>query len=184
MKFDCVKFAGKLDYVRSVTPITGGHKIKVSIDGAVIPNLQVSNKLYEELEANESVTLYGIFNRSKKKEKNHGVLYGLATQRGEKIFDTSQRLKVPVAMAGFAVIAFCMMFVVGWIPSLYALGFLFGPAPDVISNATVLAIVEGSLAALFFLWRGWVMLSATANPEAWEPIEPATLSSRFSKFHK
>jgi hypothetical protein len=184
MKFDCVKFAGKVDYVRSVTPINGGHKIKVSIDGAVIPNLQVSSKLYEELEADESVTLYGIFNRSKKKEKNHGVLYGLATQRGEKIFDTSQRFKVPVAMTGFAVIAFCIMFVIGWVPTLFALGLLFGPDPDVFSNATVLAAVEGAFAALFFLWRAQVMLSATANPEAWESIDPATLSSRFSKFHK
>ncbi|MFP3516399.1 hypothetical protein SB766_09385 [Pseudomonas sp. SIMBA_077] len=183
MKFDCVKFAGKVDYVRSVNLINGGHKILVSIDGAVIPNLQVSNKLYEELEAGEPATLYGIFNRSKKKEKNHGVLYGL-TQRGEKIFDTSQRLKVPVALAGFAVIAFCLMFVIGWVPSLFALGLLFGPNPDVFSNATVLALLEGSLAALFFLWRAKVMLSATANPEGWESIDPATLSSRFSKFHK
>lgn len=183
MKFDCVKFSGKVDYIRSVNPISGGHKIKVSVDGAVIPNLQVSNKLYEELEAGEPATLYGIFNRSKKKEKNHGVLYGL-TQRGEKIFDTSQRLKVPVALAGFAVIAFCLMFVIGWVPSLFALGLLFGPNPDVFSNATVLALVEGSLAALFFLWRAKVMLSATANPEGWESIDPATLSSRFSKFHK
>ncbi|MGR6495941.1 hypothetical protein IYR97_02855 [Pseudomonas fulva] len=183
MKFDCVKFSGKVDYVRSVNPISGGHKIKVSVDGAVIPNLQVSNKLYEELEAGQTATLYGIFNRSKKKEKNHGVLYGL-TQRGEKIFDTSQRFKVPVAMAGFAVIAFCMMFVIGWVPTLFALGLLFGPDPDVFSNATVLAAVEGAFAALFFLWRAQVMLSATANPEAWESIDPATLSSRFSKFHK
>lgn len=183
MKFDCVKFSGKVDYIRSVNPISGGHKIKVSVDGAVIPNLQVSNKLYEELEAGEPATLYGIFNRSKKKEKNHGVLYGL-TQRGEKIFDTSQRLKVPVALAGFAVIAFCLMFVIGWVPSLFALGLLFGPNPDVFSNATVLALLEGSLAALFFLWRAKVMLSAMANPEGWESIDPATLSSRFSKFHK
>jgi hypothetical protein len=184
MKFDCVKFAGKVDYVRSVSPINGGHKILVSIDGSVIPNLQVSNKLYEELEADERVTLYGIFNRSKKKEKNHGVLYGLTTERGEKTFDTQQRFKVPVALAGFAVIAFCIMFVIGWVPSLFALGLLFGPNPDVFSNATVLAIVEGGLAALFFLWRAQVMLSATADPESWESIEPATLSSRFSKFHK
>lgn len=184
MKFDCVKFSGKVDYVRSVNPISGGHKIKVSIDGAVIPNLQVSNKLYEELEPGETATLYGIFNRGKKKEKNYGVLYGLATQRGEKIFDTGQRFKVPVAFAGFAVIAFCVMFVVGWVPTLFALGLLFRHDPDVFSNATVLAAVEGALAALFFLWRAQVMLSATANPEGWESIEPATLSSRFSKFHK
>lgn len=63
MKFDCVKVSGKVDYVRSVDRMNGGHKAKVSIDGAVIPNLQVSNKLYEELEAGESVTLYGLFKK-------------------------------------------------------------------------------------------------------------------------
>ncbi|AVI82432.1 hypothetical protein XJ28_00985 [Pseudomonas syringae pv. tomato] len=57
MKFDCVKFAGKVDYVRSVSPINGGHKILVSIDGAVIPNLQVSNKLYEELDVTATVKM-------------------------------------------------------------------------------------------------------------------------------
>jgi len=71
MKFDCVKVSGKIDYVRSVDRMNGGHKAKVSIDGAVIPNLQVSNKLYEELEVGENVTLYGLFKRSNDKEKKH-----------------------------------------------------------------------------------------------------------------
>jgi len=185
MKFDCVKVAGKIDYIRSVNPLPGGgYKAKISVDDAVIPNLKMSSKIYEELEAGEEVTLYGIFNHSKKKEKNHGVIYGVKKQSGEKIFDTNQRFKVPVAMAGFAAIAFCLVFVVGWVPTLFALGLLFGPNPDAFSNATVLATVEGSLAGLFFLWRAKVMLSATANPDNWKSIEPATISGRFSKFHK
>ncbi|MGA3681136.1 hypothetical protein [Pseudomonas graminis] len=184
MKFDCVKFSGKIDYVRSIHSINGGQNAKVSIDGAVIPNFQIPNKLYEELEAGETATLYGIFNNRSKKDKNIAVLYGLEKQNGEKIFDTSQRFKVPIAMTGFAVIAFCVMFVVGWVPTLFALGLLFRHDPDVFFNATVLAAVEGALAALFFLWRAQVMLSATANPEAWESIAPAALSSRFSKLHK
>ncbi|WWL45125.1 hypothetical protein V5O39_04010 [Pseudomonas parakoreensis] len=69
MKFDCVKVSGKVDYVRSVDRMNGGHKATVSIDGAVIPNLQVSNKLYEELEVGESVTLYGLFKRNNEKKK-------------------------------------------------------------------------------------------------------------------
>lgn len=100
------------------------------------------------------------------------------------MFDTNQRLKVPVAMTGFAAIAFCIMFVVGWVPTLFALGFLFGPSPNIFENATVLAIVEGGLVALFFLWRAWVMLSNTANPDSSQAIEPAALSTRFSKLHK
>ncbi len=54
MKFDCVKVTGKIDYVRSVTPKNGGYTATVSIDGAVIPKLQMTNKLYEELEVGEN----------------------------------------------------------------------------------------------------------------------------------
>lgn len=184
MKFDCVKVSGKVDYIRSVDPSNGGYKATVSIDGAVIPNLAMSNKLYEELDEGDNVTLYGIFNSSSKKEKNHGVLYGLEKQNGEKIFDTQQRFKVPLVLAVTAAIGFCMIFLVGWFPSLYALVFLFGRDQDLMYNATALATVEASLVALFFLWRAWVMINATTNPESWDTIEPATLSSRFSKFHK
>jgi len=87
-------------------------------------------------------------------------------------------------MTGIAVIAFCIVFVIGWVPTLFALGLLFGPDPDVFSNATVLAAVEGAFAALFFPVACSGELSATANPEVWESIDPATLSRRFSKFHK
>lgn len=184
MKFDCVKFTGKIEYVRLMNSLSGGQKVKVSLNGSVIPNLQVSNKLYEELADGEVATLYGIFNKSSKKDKNYGVLYGLETQGGVKIFDTQQRFKAPIAFAGFAAIAFCMMFVVGWVPSLFALGLMFGPNPNVFYNATVLTTVEASLVALFFLWRARVMLSATKNPESWMAIEPSALSSRFSKLHK
>jgi len=46
------------------------------------------------------------------------------------------------------------------------------------------SLVEASIAAAFFLWDTWVIFSATSDPEEWEAIAPATLSSRFSKFHK
>ena len=51
MKFDCVKFSGKVDYVRHTDRISGGYKANVSINGAVIPKLQLTNKFYEELYA-------------------------------------------------------------------------------------------------------------------------------------
>ncbi|MBD8617257.1 hypothetical protein IFT69_26510 [Pseudomonas putida] len=184
MKFDCVKVSGTVDSVRSVYPMNGGYKGTVSIDGSVIPNFAMSSELYEELGVGEKVTLYGIFNNSSKKEKNHGMLYGLEKQGGERMFDTNQRLKVPIAMTGFGVIAFFLMFVVGWFPSLCVLRLIFGLSPDIVYNATVLTVVEASLAALFFFWRAWVMLTATANPDAWKTIEPGTLSNRFSKFDK
>lgn len=184
MKFDCAKVSGKVDYVRSVSRMDGGYKATVSIDGAVIPELKMSHKIYEELEAGESVILYGIFKNSSKKEKNSGVLYGLQTESGNKIFETKYRFQIPMFLAVAAAIAFCMVFLVGWFPSVIALIFLFGQDQNYLHNGTVLTTVEASLAALFFLWRAWVMFSATAEPEAWKVIAPTVLSSRFSKFHK
>ena len=75
MKFDCVKFSGKVDYVRHTDRISGGYKANVSINGAVIPKLQLTNKFYEELEAGENVTLYGVFKNKSKKEENDGFIY-------------------------------------------------------------------------------------------------------------
>lgn len=185
MKFDCAKISGKIDYVRSVTPMGSGYKATVSVDGAVIPNLQLSNKLFEELEVGEQVTLYGIFRRSSKKEKNDGVLYGLEKQSGEKMFATQYRFQVPLLLAFFAVISFCVVFVVGWFVSVYPVIYLFDNSDGAFMfNNTAVALVEASIAAGFFLWRAWIMFSATSDPEAWESIAPATLSSRFSKFHK
>lgn len=185
MKFDCVKVSGKLDFIRSVDPMNGGYKVKVSIDDAVIPNLQVSSKLYEELEVGESVTLYGIFKRSGNKEKNVGVLYGLAKQNGEKMLATHYRYQVPMFLVVTAVIAFCLAFVAGWFISIFPVLMLFGKDnPNFMYTTTVFAVIEAGMVAAFFLWRAWVMFTATSDPEAWESIAPATLSSRFSKLHK
>ena len=184
MKFDCLKVSGKVDCIRSVVPMNGGYKATVSIGGAVIPNLQLTNKIYDELEVGEDVTLYGIFKSSSKKENNLGVLYGLKKENGEKMFSTSFRFMVPMILVGAAAISFCLIFLVGWFLSLFVVIFLGGEGQDYIFNTTVLAIVEASAVALFFLWRAWVVFSATSDPESWEIIAPATLSSRFSKFHK
>lgn len=185
MKFDCVKVSGKLDFIRSVDPMNGGYKVKVSIEDAVIPNLQVSKKLYEELEVGESITLYGMFKRSKDKEKNSGILYGLAKQNGEKMFATHYRYQVPIFMAFTAVIAFCLAFVAGWIASLFPVLMLFGKDnPNFMYTTTVFAVIEAGMVAAFFLWRAWIMFNATSDPESWETIAPAALSSRFSKSHK
>ena len=186
MKFDCAKFSGKIDEVSFVRPIRGGYKLTLKIDGAVIPNLTISNKFYEELEVGESVTLFGMFKNSRKKEKNEGVVYGMQKASGEKMFATHYRFVVPLMVAFYAGIAFCLMFVAGWAASLVLVG-LFSSEHDpqsIIYSTTVLALVEAALAASFFLWRAWVIFSSTTNPEAWATIMPATLSSRFSKFHK
>lgn len=185
MKFDCVKVTGKVDYVRSVTPMNGGYKADVSINGSVIPKLQMTTKLYEELEAGEDVTLYGIFKNEKDKEKNTGVLYGLANQGGNKFFATSMRFSVPLVILITAVIAAAIVFVAGWCASLFLVAWLFGKEFDGLYTLTTnLAIAEAALVGGFFVWRAWLMLKSTSNPEAWANMDAATLSSRFSKFYK
>ncbi len=186
MKFECVKFSGKVDNVSFVRPMRGGYKVTLKIDGEVIPNLVIPGKLYEELETNKNVTLYGLFKNSRKKEKNDGVLYGMKPEGGERMFATNMRLGVPALLAFYACLAFCVMFVVGWAASLALVaGFSSEYNPGAMMHTTtVFALVEASLAGLFFLWRAWVIFSKTSNPEAWETITPAVLSSRFSKFHK
>lgn len=84
MKFDCVKFSGKVDYVRHTDRISGGYKANVSINGAVIPKLQLTNKLYDELEAGENVTLYGVFKNKRKKKKTTALYMDFRKRAAKK----------------------------------------------------------------------------------------------------
>lgn len=185
MKFDCAKISGKIDKIGSVNRTDGGYNASVSIDSQVIPKMQMSRKIYEELNVGESVTLYGLFKNEKNKDKNEGILYGLKKENGEKLFATDLRYKVPMFLVVTAVIAFCFVFVAGWALSVVPVGYFMGTSGgSIMYNTTVVAVVEASLAAAFFLWRAFVMLQATADPEAWAETKAAVISARFSKFDK
>jgi hypothetical protein len=186
MKFDCLKVSGKLDFVHVVQPMSNGYKTTISIDGVKIPNVQLTNTFYEELEAGEDVTLYGIFKNYKKKENNTGIIYGIAKMNGEKMFATHFRFLVPMMLTVYAAIAFCLVFVLGWLASTVPVVWLYGKddIDGFIYHTTVFALVEACLAAGFYLRRAWVMLSVTNDPESWNVMSSAMLSSRFSKFHK
>ncbi|EPL16081.1 hypothetical protein CF161_01180 [Pseudomonas sp. CF161] len=157
----------------------------VGIDGQALPNLTLSKKMYEEMDAKETVTLYGLFKNSANKEKNSGIVYGLRKEDGAKTFATHIRLTVPLLMVFYAVLAFCIVFPVGWLVSIVPMmSFIGGQHPMIMEYTSVTALVEAALAALFFLWAGWNMLQKTSDPEAWKAIGAAELSSRFSKLHK
>ncbi|RJX79072.1 hypothetical protein D3M70_16055 [Pseudomonas sp. LS-2] len=164
----------------------GGYKTTISIDGVKIPNVQLTSKFYEELDAGENVTLYGLFKNSSKKEKNDGVLYGLKKASGERMFATHFRFVVPMMLTVYAALAFCLVFVLGWMASTVPVVWLYGKEDinGFIYHTTVFALVEACLAAGFFLWRAWLMVSVTNDPESWNVMSPAALSTRFSKFHK
>jgi len=183
--FDCVKVAGKLDYVKVNSDHGDSYKATISIDGQVLPNLTLSKKMYEEIDAGQVVTLYGFFKNSSNKEKNSGIVYGLLKENGAKTFATNIRLTVPLLMVFYAVIAFCVMFPVGWMVSIVPMmSFIGGQHPMIMEYTSICALVEAVLAALFFLWAGWNVLSKTSDPEAWKVIGAADLSNRFSKLHK
>lgn len=184
-KFDCVKVSGKLDYVKVKSDHGDSYKSVISMDGQVLPNLTLSKKMYEEIDAGETVTLYGLFKNSANKEKNSGIVYGLQKENGAKTFATHIRFTVPILMVFYAVLAFCVGFPIGWLVSIVPMmSFIGGQHPMIMEYTSILALLEAVLAALFFLWAGWNMLQKTSDPEAWKVIGPAELSGRFSKLHK
>ncbi|KAF0251855.1 hypothetical protein GN299_26520 [Pseudomonas putida] len=183
IKFDCTKVSGKVDYVKVVNQMSKGVRANVSLDGHVIPNMQMETEFFEELDAGDQVTLYTIFKNSKQRDKNFGVLYGLKKSDGKKAFATQYRWQVPLTLAVYAVIAFCVVFVIGWPVTVALLRFsgLFMPS---MTEVTTIALVEASLAGGFFLWGAWKMINCTADAEAWKTMDPASLSGRFSKLYK
>lgn len=183
IKFDCAKVSGKLDYVKVTDRMSKGLKATVSLDGHKIPNLQMEAEFYEELNDGDDVTLYAIVKNSKNKEKNFGVLYGFENSKGVRNFATKYRWQVPTYFAFYAMIAFAVVFVLGWPATIYLVRFL-GITGVEISQITTCAIVEGGLAAAFFLHAAWRMVKCTADPQSWMVMEPATLATRFSKLHK
>jgi hypothetical protein len=186
MKFDCVKVSGRVDAVRNVISVGNYYKGTIVVDGESIPNVQITNKFYEELNAGENVTLYGVFKNLKQKDKNSGVLYGLQKENGEKMFATHFRLMGPMMLLLYAFLAFCLVFVVGWVASCVPVIWIWGKddVDGLVYHATVFAIVEACLAAGFYLWRAWTLIKITDDPDSWDVMSSATLSSRFSKFHK
>jgi hypothetical protein len=185
IKFDCAKVSGKLDYVKVTNRMSKGLKTIVSIDGNKIPNIQMETEFFEELNEGDNVTLYTILRNSKDKEKNIGVLYGIGNGRGFKNFATKYRWQVPAYFLFYAILAFGVVFIAGWPISYILVSFFNLAEPGAgIPQVTTWAVVEASLAAAFFLHAAWRMLNATADPESWMTMDPATLSSRFSKLHK
>ncbi|MDR8364208.1 hypothetical protein [Pseudomonas sp. JL3] len=185
LNFDCVKVAGKVDYVKVSSDHGDSYKAIVSIDGQVLPNLTLPKKMYEEIDAGETVTLYGFFKNSSNKEKNTGIVYGLLKENGAKTFATSIRFTVPLLMVFYAVLAFCIVFPVGWLVSIVPMmTFIGGQHPMIMEYTSIVALVEAALAALFFLWAGWNVLNKTSDPEGWRAVAAQELSNRFSKLHK
>jgi len=151
MKFDCVKVSGRVDAVRNIISIGNYYKGTIVVDGEPIPNVQLTNQFYEELNAGENVTLYGIFKNLKQKDKNNGVLYGLQKENGEKMFATHFRLLGPMLLLLYAALAFCIVFVVGWVASCVPVVWLWGKEDidGFIYHTTVFAIIEACVAAGF-----------------------------------
>ncbi|SNS78044.1 hypothetical protein SAMN05444352_1151, partial [Pseudomonas japonica] len=70
IKFDCRQVTGVIDKPRVTDTEPGAVTARIVIDGEVLPEVLLPGKIYEELEAGERVTLYGIFTKNKDKMKN------------------------------------------------------------------------------------------------------------------
>lgn len=184
IKFDCTKVTGKIDSVKVTDRMTKGYKTLIIVDGNNLPNIQMESDFFEELNSGDEVTLYTICKNSNKKEKNFGVLYGYQKKGEKSNFATKYRLTVPAMLVFYAALAFCLVFVIGWPASLYLIYFLGIGTGHGLSQITTFAFVEACLAAGFYLWGAWKMLTMTADPEGWQVIDSKTLSSRFSKLDK
>lgn len=184
IKFDCTKVTGKIDSVKVTDHMTKGYKTLITVDGNKLPNIQMESDFFEELNSGDEVTLYTICKNSNKKEKNFGVLYGYKKIGEKSNFATKYRWTVPAMMIFYAILAFCLVFVIGWPVSASLLALTGMGNHTGISQITHYAFVEACLAGAFYLWGAWKMLSMTADPEAWQAIDPQTLSSRFSKLDK
>ena len=177
--------AGNLDSIKVESDHGDSYKVIISIDGQVLPNLTLSKKMFEDINAGESVTLYGFFKNSSSKEKNSGVIYGMQKGNGNKTFATHIRFTLPLLMMFYAALAFCVVFPLTWLISVIPMMTLIGAQHSTgLEYTTILALVGAVLAASFFLWVGWNMLRKTSNPDAWKMMGAAELSSRFSKLHK
>lgn len=163
-----------------------GVKAKIELDGQIIPNLSLSNTMYDAVESDQNVTIYGFMRNSKNKTKNQGFVYRIKKDNGETLTWSKLRFLVPLMLVGFAVLAFCLVFVLGWAASIIPVAMMIGndDTDAVLYYTTVFATIEAVLAALFFVGCGAALFLKTADPESWPAVKPSELSSRFSKVHK
>lgn len=65
IRFDCRQVTGVIEKPRVIATAQGVMTARIVIDGQVLPNVLLPGMIFEEIEAGERVTLYGIFTKKK-----------------------------------------------------------------------------------------------------------------------
>lgn len=186
IKFDCRQVTGVIDKPRVTATEPGAVTARIVIDGQVLPEVLLPGKIYEEIEAGERVTLYGIFTKKKAKMKNKATIYAMKGPNGKLVAARQYQIKVPVMLMVYAVPLMILAFIAGCFLSPYPIHLLTGSVdPDYLVRTTfVWAFWEGILAGLVMVGVAinWIRLSN--DPESWAAIDAASLSQRFSKAFK
>jgi hypothetical protein len=186
IRFDCRQVTGVIEKPRVIATQEGTVNARIVIDGQVLPNVLLPGKIFEEIEAGERVTLYGIFTKKKDKTDNKAIIYAVKGSNGKLVAARQFQIKVPILIVAAAVPLMVAVAAAGCFLSPYPIHLVSGSIdPDYLVRTTfVWAFWEGILAGLVMvgLAINWIRMSI--DPESWAVIDAATLSQRFSKAFK
>ena len=186
IRFDCRQVTGVIEKPRVIATQQGTVTARIVIDGQVLPNVLLPGKVFEEIEAGERVTLYGIFTKKKDKTENKAIIYAAKGSNGKLVAAKQYRIKVPILIIAAAVPLMVAVVVAGCFISPYPIHLLTGSVdPDYLVPATFKAAAwEGVAAGLFMVGCAINFIMKSSQPESWAVIDAATLSQRFSKAFK
>lgn len=186
IRFDCRQVTGVIEKPRVIAAEQGTVTARIVIDGQVLPNVLLPGKIFEEIEAGERVTLYGIFTKKKDKTENKAIIYAVKGSSGKLVAAKQYQIKVPVLMLVAAVPLMVAVAVAGCFISPYPIHLITGSvSPSYLVPATFKAAAwEGVAAGAFMVGFAINFIRKSSQPESWAVIDAATLSQRFSKAFK
>lgn len=186
IRFDCRQVTGVIEKPRVIATEQGVMTARIVIDGQVLPNVLLPGMIFEEIEAGERVTLYGLFTKKKDKTANTATIYAMKGENGKLVAARQYQIKVPVMLMVYAVPLMILAFIAGCFLSPYPIHLVSGSVdPDYLVRTTfVWAFWEGILAGLVMVGIAVNWIRMSNDPESWAAIDAASLSQRFSKAFK
>lgn len=163
---------------RVIATEQGAVTARIVIDGQVLPNVLLPGKIFEEIEAGERVTMYGIFTKKKDKTENKAIIYAVKSSSGKLVAAKQYQIKVPVPMLVAAVPLMITVAVAGCFISPYPIHLITGSVnPSYLVPATFKAAAwEGIAAGVFMV--GWPRTMMISDVDMLEEI----LSQQTSEF--
>ncbi|KYC24661.1 hypothetical protein [Pseudomonas sp. ABFPK] len=192
IKFEYLKFSGRLDDIRVFESFSDNVQVIIKLDDVLIPNFRMPTKIFEELEKGEQYEFYGMVQNSKTKTKNKGFVYAVKTAGGDVIEVPSLRYTAQIGIWANAAVISAVAFVVAWIAFFFGLGSIVdgyhyssvNGFAEYAGDVTRCALTLACLVAAFFVGMGINLFYKTTVLETWQSIAPSRLVERFSKLHR